>query len=120
VIRVLLVDDDVLVRSGLPMTLAAAEEIEVVGEAVDATVVGDDDDALGHERRNRNAKPPVAPAGQRTPPEVGDGEKERQRDYPVEARKARAAADSVGSATPGALRSTIALSMNDGAAFHTK
>ena len=57
-IRVLLVDDDVLVRSGPRMTLAAAEEIEVVGEAVDATVVGDDDDALGHERRNRNAKPP--------------------------------------------------------------
>jgi len=87
VIRVLLVDEDVLVRSGLRMTLAAAEEIEVVGEAVDATVVGDDDDALGHERRNRNAKPPVAPAGQRTPPDVGDGEKERQRNYPVEGAK---------------------------------
>ena len=35
VIRVLLVDDDALVRSGLRMMLAGAAEIEVVGEAED-------------------------------------------------------------------------------------
>jgi DNA-binding NarL/FixJ family response regulator len=35
VIRVLLVDDDALVRSGLRMMLAGAEELEVVGEADD-------------------------------------------------------------------------------------
>ena len=34
-IRVLLVDDDALVRSGLRMMLAGAPEIEVVGEADD-------------------------------------------------------------------------------------
>ena len=34
-IRVLLVDDDALVRSGLKMMLAGAEQIEVVGEADD-------------------------------------------------------------------------------------
>ena len=34
-IRVLLVDDDALVRAGLRMILSSAEEIEVVGEAVD-------------------------------------------------------------------------------------
>ena len=34
-IRVLLVDDDALVRSGLRMMLAAAKEIQVVGEAAD-------------------------------------------------------------------------------------
>jgi DNA-binding NarL/FixJ family response regulator len=35
VTRVLLVDDDALVRSGLRMMLAGAEGIEVVGEAGD-------------------------------------------------------------------------------------
>jgi DNA-binding NarL/FixJ family response regulator len=34
-IRVLLVDDDALVRSGLRMMLAGAEQVEVVGEADD-------------------------------------------------------------------------------------
>ena len=34
-IRVLLVDDDPLVRSGLKMMLAGASNIEVVGEAED-------------------------------------------------------------------------------------
>ena len=34
-VRVLLVDDDALVRSGLRMMLAGAEGIEVVGEADD-------------------------------------------------------------------------------------
>ena len=34
-IRVLLVDDDALVRSGLKMMLAGAEQIEVVGEVDD-------------------------------------------------------------------------------------
>ncbi len=40
-IRVLLVDDDALVRSGLRMMLAGAESLEVVGEAADGR------DALG-------------------------------------------------------------------------
>ncbi|MFG1991734.1 response regulator [Actinoplanes sp. NPDC048988] len=39
VIRVLLVDDDALVRAGLRMMLAAFDDIEVVGEAVDGTEV---------------------------------------------------------------------------------
>ena len=34
-IRVLLVDDDALVRAGLRMILSSSEEIDVVGEAVD-------------------------------------------------------------------------------------
>ena len=34
-VRVLLVDDDALVRSGLKMMLAGAEQIEVVGDAED-------------------------------------------------------------------------------------
>jgi YesN/AraC family two-component response regulator len=34
-IRVLLVDDDALVRSGLRMMLAGADSLEVVGEAAD-------------------------------------------------------------------------------------
>ncbi len=38
-IRVLLVDDDPLVRSGLRMMLAAAEEIDVVGDAADGREV---------------------------------------------------------------------------------
>src|SRR5918992_5448834 len=38
-IRVLLVDDDALVRSGLRMMLAGAEGIEVVGEADDGRAV---------------------------------------------------------------------------------
>ncbi|HET6550515.1 MAG TPA: response regulator transcription factor [Solirubrobacter sp.] len=38
-IRVLLVDDDALVRSGLRMMLAGAAEIEVVGEAADGREV---------------------------------------------------------------------------------
>jgi DNA-binding NarL/FixJ family response regulator len=36
-IRVLLVDDDALVRAGLRMILASADDIEVVGEAADGT-----------------------------------------------------------------------------------
>ena len=39
VIRVLLVDDDALVRSGLRMMLAGAERIELVGEADDGRAV---------------------------------------------------------------------------------
>ena len=39
VIRVLLVDDDALVRSGLRMMLAGADAIEVVGEAEDGREV---------------------------------------------------------------------------------
>jgi len=39
VIRVLLVDDDALVRSGLRMMLAGADQIEVVGEAGDGREV---------------------------------------------------------------------------------
>ena len=38
-IRVLLVDDDALVRSGLRMMLAGAESLEVVGEAADGREV---------------------------------------------------------------------------------
>jgi len=38
-IRVLLVDDDALVRSGLRMMLAGAESLEVVGEAADGRKV---------------------------------------------------------------------------------
>jgi DNA-binding NarL/FixJ family response regulator len=38
-IRVLLVDDDALVRSGLRMMLAGAESVEVVGEAADGREV---------------------------------------------------------------------------------
>jgi DNA-binding NarL/FixJ family response regulator len=38
-IRVLLVDDDPLVRSGLRMMLAGADEVEVVGEAGDGREV---------------------------------------------------------------------------------
>lgn len=34
-IRVLLVDDDALVRAGLRMILSSSEEMEVVGEAAD-------------------------------------------------------------------------------------
>jgi DNA-binding NarL/FixJ family response regulator len=40
-IRVLIVDDDALVRAGLAMLLAGAEGIEVVGEAVDGADVPD-------------------------------------------------------------------------------
>ena len=39
VIRVLLVDDDALVRSGLRMMLAGADSVEVVGEAEDGREV---------------------------------------------------------------------------------
>ena len=38
-IRVLVVDDDALVRAGLSMLLAAAEDIEIVGEATDGSEV---------------------------------------------------------------------------------
>lgn len=38
-IRVLVVDDDALVRAGLSMLLAGAEDIEVVGEATDGSEV---------------------------------------------------------------------------------
>jgi DNA-binding NarL/FixJ family response regulator len=38
-IRVLVVDDDALVRAGLSMLLAGAEDIEIVGEAADGTAV---------------------------------------------------------------------------------
>lgn len=38
-IRVLIVDDDALVRAGLSMLLAGAEDIEVVGEAADGSEV---------------------------------------------------------------------------------
>ena len=36
-VRVLLVDDDALVRAGLRMILSSSEEMEVVGEAADGT-----------------------------------------------------------------------------------
>ena len=39
-IRVLVVDDDALVRAGLAMLLAGAEDIEIVGEAADGSEVG--------------------------------------------------------------------------------
>jgi DNA-binding NarL/FixJ family response regulator len=39
--RVLIVDDDALVRAGLSMLLAGADEIEVVGEASDGNEVAD-------------------------------------------------------------------------------
>jgi DNA-binding NarL/FixJ family response regulator len=39
-IRVLIVDDDALVRAGLTMLLAAASDIEIVGEAADGSEVG--------------------------------------------------------------------------------
>ncbi|HEX6539383.1 MAG TPA: response regulator transcription factor, partial [Candidatus Dormibacteraeota bacterium] len=38
-IRVLVVDDDALVRAGLSMLLAGAEDIEIVGEAADGSEV---------------------------------------------------------------------------------
>jgi hypothetical protein len=38
-IRVLIVDDDALVRAGLTMLLAAASDSEIVGEAADGGVV---------------------------------------------------------------------------------
>ena len=38
-IRVLIVDDDALVRAGLTMLLAAASDIEIVGEAADGSEV---------------------------------------------------------------------------------
>ena len=40
-IRVLVVDDDALVRAGLSMLLAGAEDIELVGEAADGSEVAD-------------------------------------------------------------------------------
>jgi len=40
-VRVLVVDDDALVRAGLTMLLAGAEEIEIVGEAADGDEVED-------------------------------------------------------------------------------
>ena len=38
-IRVLVVDDDALVRAGLTMLLAGADDIEIVGEAADGSEV---------------------------------------------------------------------------------
>jgi DNA-binding NarL/FixJ family response regulator len=38
-IRVIVVDDDALVRAGLSMLLAGAEDIEIVGEAADGSEV---------------------------------------------------------------------------------
>ena len=38
-IRVLVVDDDALVRAALTMLLAAADDIEIVGEAADGSEV---------------------------------------------------------------------------------
>ena len=38
-IRVLIVDDDALVRAGLTMLLAGAADIEIVGEAADGSEV---------------------------------------------------------------------------------
>lgn len=46
-IRVLVVDDDALVRSALAMFLAGAENIAIVGEAADGAEVADAIDALG-------------------------------------------------------------------------
>jgi DNA-binding NarL/FixJ family response regulator len=40
-IRVLVVDDDALVRAGLSMLLTGAEDIEIVGEAADGSEVAD-------------------------------------------------------------------------------
>jgi DNA-binding NarL/FixJ family response regulator len=40
-IRVLIVDDDALVRTGLSMMLAGADDLEIVGEADDGTAVAD-------------------------------------------------------------------------------
>src|SRR5262249_34024040 len=40
-IRVLVVDDDALVRAGLSMLLAGAEDIEIVGEAADGSEVAE-------------------------------------------------------------------------------
>ena len=48
-IRVLVVDDDALVRAGLAMLLAGAEDIEIVGEAADGT--------RGRRRGGRAARP---------------------------------------------------------------
>ena len=39
-IRVLVVDDDALVRAGLTMLLAGAEDVKVVGEAADGDHLG--------------------------------------------------------------------------------
>jgi len=47
-IRVLVVDDDALVRAGLSMLLAGAEDIEIVGEARAAA-------------RSRRQSPSIAP-----------------------------------------------------------
>jgi len=41
IIRVLIVDDDALVRAGLSMLLAGAEDVEVVGEAADGSEVAE-------------------------------------------------------------------------------
>lgn len=38
-IRVLIVDDDALVRAGLSMLLAGAEDIEIAGDAADGSEV---------------------------------------------------------------------------------
>ena len=38
-VRVLVVDDDALVRAGLSMLLAGAQDIEIVGEAADGSQV---------------------------------------------------------------------------------
>ena len=76
VIRVLLVDDDALVRSGLRMMLAGAAEVEVVGEA---------DDGARRARRRRQA-----PAGRRADghPDAAAG---RDRGHAPAARAAVAA-----------------------------
>ena len=50
-IRVLIVDDDALVRAGLAMLLAGAEGIAVVGEAAD----GSDVAASGGRARTRTS-----------------------------------------------------------------
>ena len=39
--RILIVDDDALVRAGLRMILESAEDLEVVGEASDGADVGE-------------------------------------------------------------------------------